>query len=74
MQTWHVMQNSSAPKRSGAVATSGMSVVTPARRNPDPNCRLINEPCLPSSPKPEAMAGRMRSRAFAAGPGYALAL
>ena len=55
------MQNSSAPKRSGAVATNGMSVVTPARRNPDPNRRLINEPCLPSSPKPEAMAGGMRS-------------
>jgi hypothetical protein len=34
--------------RSGAVATSGMSVVTPARRTPAPNCLLINEPCLPS--------------------------
>src|ERR1700677_1757431 len=30
VQTWQVAQNSSAPKRSGAVATSGMSVVTVA--------------------------------------------
>src|SRR5271163_3951676 len=74
VQTWQVEQNSSAPKRSGAVAMSGISVVTPARRTPDPKCRLINEPCLPSSPKPAAMAGGMRSKALAEGPGYALAL
>jgi hypothetical protein len=74
VQTWQVLQNSSAPKRSSAVATRGMSVVTPARRTPDPNWRLINEPCLPSSPKPEAIAGGIRSRALAEGPGYALAL
>jgi hypothetical protein len=35
-------------------------VVTPARRTPDPKRRLINEPCLPSSPKPEATAGERR--------------
>jgi hypothetical protein len=57
VQTWQVWQNSSAPKRSGAVATSGMSVVTPVRRTPEPNLRLIKEPCLPSSPRPEAIAG-----------------
>src|SRR3984885_15805182 len=74
VQTWQVAQNSSAPKRSGAVATSGMSVVTPARRTPDPKLRLINEPCLPSSPRPEAMAGGIKSSASAEGPGYALAL
>ena len=73
VQTWQVAQNSSAPKRSGAVATSGMSVVTPARRTPDPKRRLINEPCLPNSPKPEATAGGISSRASAEGPGYALA-
>jgi hypothetical protein len=72
--TWKAMQNSSAPKRSAGVPTNGMSMVTPASRNPDPKCRLINEPCLPKFPKPEAMAGGMRRRAFATGPGYALAL
>src|ERR1700691_6671948 len=65
VQTWQVAQNSSAPKRSGAVATSGMSVVTPARRTPDPRCQLINEPCLPSSPRPLAIAGGIRTRALA---------
>src|SRR6202041_2190884 len=74
VQTWQVEQNSSAPKRSGVVATRGMSVVTPARRTPDPNCRLINDPCLPSSPNPDAMAGGIRRSALAEGPGYALAL
>jgi hypothetical protein len=74
VQTWQVLQNSSAPKQSGAVTTRGISVVTPARRTPDPKCRLINEPCLPSSPRPEAMAGGIRSRASAEGPGYAPAL
>ena len=74
VHTWHVLQNSSAPNRSGAVAIKGMSVVTPARRTPDPNRRLINDPCLPSSPSPEAMAGGIRSKALAEGPGYALAL
>src|ERR1700691_5725711 len=69
VQTWHVEQNSSAPKRSGAVGTSGMSVVTPARRTPDPKLRLISDPCLPSSPRPDAMAGGIRTRAFADGPG-----
>src|ERR1700722_7808807 len=57
VQTWQVEQNSSAPKRAGAVGTSGISVVTPARRTPAPNFGLINEPCLPSSPRPDAMAG-----------------
>src|ERR1700691_3494986 len=74
VQTWQVEQNSSAPKRSGEVATKGMSVVTPARRTPDPNLRLINEPCLPSSPRPEAMAGGIRTSAPAIGPGKGLAL
>src|ERR1700722_16109753 len=74
VQIWQVAQNSSPPKRSGAVATNGMSVVTPARRTPDPNWRLINEPCLPSSPKPEAIAGGIRSKALAEGPGYAVEL
>src|SRR3984957_2816974 len=74
VQTWHVVQNSSAPKRGGTVAPSGMSVVTPARRTPDAKFRLINEPCLPSSPRPESIAGGIRSRASAEGPGYALAL
>ena len=69
VQTWQVMQNSSAPKRSGFVATSGISVVTPARRNPAPYCRLISEPCLPNSPNPEAMAGGIKSNALADGPG-----
>ena len=74
MQTWQVLQNSSAPKRSGLVPTNGMSVVMPARRNPDPNCLLMRDPCLPSSPRPESIAGGIRSRALAPGPGKAFAL
>src|SRR5580692_11225964 len=69
VHTWHVLQNSSAPKQSGVVATSGMSVVTPARRTPAPNWRLISDPCLPSSPRPDAIAGGIRTSAFAEGPG-----
>src|ERR1700691_5587409 len=74
VQTWQVGQNSSAPKRIGAVATSGISVVTPASRTPDPNLRLINEPCFPNSPSPEAMAGGISTSAPADGPGYGLAV
>src|SRR5579859_3414662 len=74
VHTLQDLQNSSLPKRSGAVATRGMFVVTPARRTPAPNCLLIMEPCFPSSPRPEAIAGGIRSRAPADGPGYALAL
>src|SRR5687767_3173056 len=74
VQIWQSLQNSSPPNRSGAVATSGMSVVTPASRTPDPKCLLINEPCFPSSPRPDAIAGGISSRASAMGPGYALAL
>jgi len=51
------------------VQRSGMVVVTPARRTPAPNCRLIIEPCLPSSPRPEAIAGGISSSASALGPG-----
>ena len=54
VQTWHVLQNSSLPKRSGAIATKGMSVVTPARRTPAPNFLLMMEPCFQSSSIPEA--------------------
>src|SRR5580698_7327453 len=69
VQTWQVLQNSSPPKRSGPVATSGISVVTPASRTPDPNCRLMSEPCLPSSPSPAAIAGGISTSASAEGPG-----
>ena len=63
MQIWQDSQNSSAPKRSGAVATSGMSVVTPARRTPDPKCRLMSDPSFlvtsPTASDPSlAPAGR----------------
>jgi len=37
VQTWQFLQNSSAPKGSAEVATSGMFVVTPARRTPRRN-------------------------------------
>ena len=74
MHTWQFLQNSSAPKISGEFITRGMSVVTPARRTPAPNFRLIMEPCLPSSPRPDATAGGIRSSASADGPGYALAV
>ena len=73
MHAWQSLQKSSAPKRIGAVATSGMSVVTPAKRTPAPNCGLIRDPCLPSSPKPDAMVGGMSRSASAIGPGYACA-
>src|SRR5579871_570685 len=71
VHTWHVSQKSSAPKRSRAVGQRGMSVVTPARRTPEPNFGLISEPCFPSSPSPDAIAGGINSRALADGPGYA---
>src|ERR1700678_293366 len=68
VQTWQVEQNSSAPKRAGEGGTRRLSVVTPARPPPAPNFGLINEPCLPSSPRPEAMAGGIRTTAPAEGP------
>ena len=69
VQTWHVEQKSSAPNRIGAAETSGMSVVTAARRTPAPNFGLISEPCLPSSPSPAARAGGISTSAPADGPG-----
>ena len=69
VQTWYVEQNSSAPNRIGEVATRGMSVVTPAKRTPAPYFGLISEPCFPSSPSPDAMAGGMSRSAPADGPG-----
>ena len=35
----------------------GKSVVTADSRNEEPNSGLIKDPCLPSSPMPQAMAG-----------------
>jgi len=50
VHTWHVEQNSSAPKTIRVGRDERHSVVTPARRTPALKCRLIREPCLPSSP------------------------
>jgi len=44
------------------------------RRTPAPNLRLMSGPCLPSSPRPEAMAGGMRTNAPAEWPGIRVAL
>lgn len=74
VHAWQFLQNSSAPKRMGAVGMRGMSVVTPARRTPAPNCGLMRDPCLPSSPNPDAIAGGTSNNASAIGPGYACAL
>ena len=64
-----LLQNSSAPNFSGDPATNGMSVVTAASLTPEPKCRLIRDPCLPSSPSPAAIAGGINSSALAEGPG-----
>src|SRR5271168_5088840 len=74
VHAWQVAQNSSPPKGARVVAISGMSVVTPASRTPDPKCRLIIDPCLPNSPSPDATAGGISSSASADGPGNALAV
>ena len=68
VQIWQFVQKSSAPNTSGASVVSGMSVNTPASRKDDPNCQLMIEPCLPSSPMPASMAAGISNIGPAAGP------
>ena len=56
-QTLQRVHTSSIPKSLCSVNGIGASVSTADRRKAEPNSELIMEPCLPNSPKPQAMAG-----------------
>ena len=73
MQIWRVAQNSSAPKRSGAVATSGMSVVNTSKTHCRSEVPTDHRAMLASS-RPDAIAGGISNNASAMGPGKARAL
>ena len=50
-------KKASMPCSAGGVGAKGASVSTAARRNEAPMSRSMTEPCLPSSPNPQASAG-----------------
>lgn len=56
-QTLQFKQKESTSKVRCGVGANGASVNTAERRNDEPSSAFIKDPCLPSSPKPAAIAG-----------------